>query len=685
MRITTNDPAGFHQTIKSNLFKGLLMPMVVGLLSWALLTACEPEKKEAQVSNWSDLLKSIHPEYAWLTTPAHLQDSTYSARLVAAYSSFLSQEKFDTALFYLIGAGDILDRHYQFNPTYLQLALNHIAAYESDHENIGEVVKLYHQVGSQYGNQGQYQEAKQWYYKGLNHPNVMDRTKVKCWSDLATIYRFESKLDSTIALREQLQNYYESIGDKKHIGLGNNNLAIAYEDLKAYRLAEIHFNLALSNEETQKDSFAYCQLLYHHINFLLLRNASSDTIAKRIRLMEQVAGRRAIESPMIAYALNELKLNLALNSLQLDQISALIDTIKKHDLLLSNQLSGTYYYANFKYKLLTGQSDLDLLKMDSVFKQMMAEEDWYHAGGYAGTLHKYFKNAKDFEQSLHYHELSAAIDSQIYASNSEGQLYELSVKYETDKKEQAIKLQEAQLISKQQNIYLLISLLISVMFLVGIYYVWQKQVQLKQKQLVESQFSQQLMENTELERQRIAKELHDSVGHQLLDIKNSILNEIKLNEHKVDEVIQNVRDISRNLFPVMFEQVRLIKSIEAIADTVSVNDGLFINLEIDYPENSSSVQTELQLYRIIQEAVNNIRKHANAKSAKIGLHVSNAAIHLTIQDNGVGFDTVAMLHSGKSFGLQTIQKRVTALKGSFQISSTHSGTTIEIDIPIFSA
>jgi len=638
------------------------------------------DKLDKLPTNWMDSLKSKHPNFAWLTNSANLQDSTYTKRLYVTYNQLLQNNKLDTALFYLIGAGDVLDRHYHFDSTFLKLAKQHIKLYEAKQLEKGELVKLYHQIGSQLTTNEQFDLAKQWYYKGLNHPHVLEKTKVKCRTDLSFIYGYENKIDSSVKLVAQNLAYYEQIGDTKHIGIANNNLAINYRELKAYRLAENHFNLALLNTEIQKDTFVYFQILNYHNSFLYETNATNDSISKSLYLMEQIAGKKAYESPVVGYYLNEKKLRYDLFNNQLNKAPALLDSLKKYSLLRNNRISSAYYYANYRYQLLSGASELNLPKIDSVLIDLIEADDLYHAESFAKELHAFYKKKQNFNKSLSYHEMAAKIDSQLYASNSKGQLYELSIKYETDKKEQALKLQNVELKNKQQNIYLLISLLVIVVFLVCIYIIWQKQIQLKQKQLAESQFSQQLMENTEIERQRIAKELHDSVGHQLLDIKNSILNEIKLQEFKVDEVIQNVRDISRNLFPVMFEQLRLKRSIENLIESINITEKFYIDLEINYPENSLSINKELHLYRIIQEAISNIRKHSKAESAKIELFENKSQLILVIKDNGIGFKMDKL--NENSFGLMGMKQRAKSIGAKFQIESNENGTIININIPL---
>jgi signal transduction histidine kinase len=190
------------------------------------------------------------------------------------------------------------------------------------------------------------------------------------------------------------------------------------------------------------------------------------------------------------------------------------------------------------------------------------------------------------------------------------------------------------------------------------------------------------MENTEDERMRIAKDLHDSVGHELLNIKNSIHNKFQFTEDKIDHVLKEIREISRNLFPVMFEEIGLKISVEQLLEKIIESDNFYVGNEIKYLPNTLPVKSELQIYRIIQEALSNTRKYAQAESAFVSILQEKDHVLVEIKDNGKGFDVAEALKSGKAFGLLTIQQRCDALQSKAQISSDKNGTNISFQIPL---
>lgn len=196
----------------------------------------------------------------------------------------------------------------------------------------------------------------------------------------------------------------------------------------------------------------------------------------------------------------------------------------------------------------------------------------------------------------------------------------------------------------------------------------------------QEQFTFQLLQNTEEERSRIAGDLHDSVNHNLLNIKNNLINGKTIAADDVANVIDEVRNISRNLHPASLEAVGLEASIESLCEKIS-EIGLFTTCDIDY-QNKLSKSKELQLYRIIQEALNNTLKHGKAVAAKVILHTENNYLHLEVKDNGSGFNVDSELNNPQSFGLQSILQRAKAIAAKISINSDKQGTIILLKIPV---
>ncbi len=144
---------------------------------------------------------------------------------------------------------------------------------------------------------------------------------------------------------------------------------------------------------------------------------------------------------------------------------------------------------------------------------------------------------------------------------------------------------------------------------------------------------------------------------------------------------ETVRNLSRQLTPIMIEQYGFRKSIEDIADTVNLSGKLSLETVIIGFENSEnhSISFLNYLYRITQELLNNIIKHARASHAILELIEHEKGISLIMEDNGTGIQNTT---TGKGRGIHSIQSKIAYLKGSMEINSKkEGGTLVVIDIP----
>jgi signal transduction histidine kinase len=248
-------------------------------------------------------------------------------------------------------------------------------------------------------------------------------------------------------------------------------------------------------------------------------------------------------------------------------------------------------------------------------------------------------------------------------------------------KEKTLQLQE--IARKNATIGFLGTSVLAILLAAALFYLWfkkrQAQVEAARQAEVQAAFTQQLFAETEAERARIARDLHDGISHELLGLKRSSLTDNNEAAQKVDGVIESIRQISRNLHPVMLDSIGLQLSIETFCEQFAEAHNIFINYNIDYSKVLDK-NTELQVFRIIQEALTNAAKHAHAQAADVSMSDYNNGVLLKIQDNGKGFEVEKILNSGKSFGLQSIIERAKIINTKAEINSTPKGTIIELKI-----
>jgi signal transduction histidine kinase/ligand-binding sensor domain-containing protein len=222
----------------------------------------------------------------------------------------------------------------------------------------------------------------------------------------------------------------------------------------------------------------------------------------------------------------------------------------------------------------------------------------------------------------------------------------------------------------------------------------------KRTHAAQEAFSRQLLASQEAERQRIAAELHDSLGQSLLIIKNravlaltsfpdpeSTREQLEEISAGASQAVEEVREISYNLRPYQLDRFGLTKALKALCGQASKSSGIQITADVDAIDDIFSKEAESSIYRIVQEAVNNIIKHSLAGEATLVLRRADGALLLNIHDNGQGFRPTTEANSAEAgtagFGLIGIAERVRMLGGTYNLESSASqGTTITIKFPI---
>ncbi len=208
-----------------------------------------------------------------------------------------------------------------------------------------------------------------------------------------------------------------------------------------------------------------------------------------------------------------------------------------------------------------------------------------------------------------------------------------------------------------------------------------------------TQFSRQLIESQEAERKRIASELHDGLGQSLVIIKNRAMLGLNKGEDRervakelgsisesASQALEEVRDITNNLRPQLLDRLGLTKAIQAMLKKLA--GVIEIDIGVDDIDDLFSENNEINIYRIVQESVNNIIKHSNASNASVRIDRGSSIVSIKIDDNGKGFDTSTVSIERRNLGLVGLRERSQLLRGEFMVESRiGEGTTIRVNIP----
>lgn len=272
--------------------------------------------------------------------------------------------------------------------------------------------------------------------------------------------------------------------------------------------------------------------------------------------------------------------------------------------------------------------------------------------------------------------------------------------YLDDVNQQVSKLQQEidQHIDKTQQIVLSVALgSIFILFVIGLIFT------LRQKQRSDikiNELGQRIISLQEEERRHISRELHDGIVQMLVSIKYSIeatgifLSQLKQEKPKsqlaaeknLSIAIQEIRRISHHLHPRILDELGLSAAMDALSSEFSELTGIKIQVSTPklkklLPDNISTT-----LYRVVQESLTNIQKHAKASNVVIELIINQAWLTLTISDNGKGFDTSASIDNQTNFdecgiGLRNLAERIEYHSGIFKVTSTAKGTSVTAKIP----
>jgi two-component system sensor histidine kinase DegS len=198
----------------------------------------------------------------------------------------------------------------------------------------------------------------------------------------------------------------------------------------------------------------------------------------------------------------------------------------------------------------------------------------------------------------------------------------------------------------------------------------------------------------EEESKRIAHVLHDESAQMLAVVYMEIANisreapgpvaeRFKTVVKYLDEVREQIRRLSHELRPLILDQLGLVPALKFLADGVQKRSGLQVNIDGD-TDGRLSQNMETVLYRTVQEALNNVMRHAQATQADVRVWVDNQLIHCSVRDNGVGFVVPEeRKRLFKGLGLLGIHERIAALHGECKLtSSPGEGTELQVVIPL---
>lgn len=362
--------------------------------------------------------------------------------------------------------------------------------------------------------------------------------------------------------------------------------------------------------------------------------------------------------------------------------------------------SGGYYYKKGQYS-----EAIDYyLKAEKISKDPKISLDYRIS--LMDDLNNALEKNGDYKSAYLYQKIYHNLNDSIFTIEKTKNINEIITKYEVEKKNNQIQLlnQQKELQEKKSKLVIVTSLLCILILIVFLYFGYKRsQFQRKlrhQENINHQQEKEKLLQNQKLnemsalikgqdfERNRIAKDLHDGVAGDLAGIKLLLAKEnIDLNNKNLEKiqenisvVFQEIRQISHNLSINNLKDKNLKNLLLDLEATYRVRNEFNFDVHI-YPENALddlSETNKINIYRILQELLNNISKHAKATEAELSINRHLNDINIIITDNGVGFNI-----DKKGVGLKNIQERLQTISGKINIQSdSDKGTSIVIELKL---
>ncbi|MGG5505773.1 MULTISPECIES: tetratricopeptide repeat-containing sensor histidine kinase [unclassified Myroides] len=305
------------------------------------------------------------------------------------------------------------------------------------------------------------------------------------------------------------------------------------------------------------------------------------------------------------------------------------------------------------------------------------------------------------ESAYDYLKKYSDLNIEIHDQDFKEQINDLELKYDVAQKEKALLLaksseEKAQFNLKNSKLITALSLagvvILLLTTLITFNYYRNNKRRLRQNEIIHQQKIKEknteaklavknaVLESEEQERQRIAQDLHDSMGGMLANIRMSISQENTPNSsellEKIDKSIVEMRRISRNLMPETLKNLGLEIALKELCESMSQKQ-FYIQFEaFDLSENIP-FKMQLSLYRIVQESISNVIKYAQAGNVIVQISQHQNTINLTIEDDGIGFDTAKVDYG---LGIKNIENRTALMNGTVEIlSEKGKGTTINVE------
>ncbi|WP_034057767.1 sensor histidine kinase [Lacinutrix jangbogonensis] len=648
--------------------KRYLYSILLPILLFSMIIGC----------NTTDEIK-IPEEFALLEKRENFKDSLYEITFSKAYKKYLDKKEYPIVAKLLMVKGNALDYYLKYDSIYLKQSVNFITKHNtviSENQNM----EIRYFIGSQYDFESNVTESKKWLLNAITYSKNPEQETMVGFSHLilASLYRQTSKLDSSQLHAFKALKVFEITKDTTNISTIQYNLFRISSSINDTASATKALDEMIRYGKAVKDTVNICLAFTSHANNAINTDTTYQNVNKYSDSLDHYIKHWSDPVPTYLFKNSLIKANIYLHNKD-------ITNAEKEAIKADSLINPSSYFANYQMDNL--KLNLEYAKNGSYNKERFTKmltaskkyEDYSRAVGLLADMVASKEKAKDYSSAFFYLKDHNSMRDSLWNNDLKSKIYEFEKKYQTAKKEQKIIEQKNTLLQRNSIIGFLGFSILAAGLGFMVYANQRKKLRLKKEYELQEDYTKQLLQNTEHERSRIAGDLHDSVNHKLLQLSSKAKQGELVTFDEFTTVIEQVRNISHNLHPAMFEKVGLEKSIDELARNLMDTTPLQITTQLSYIKVLST-QQELQIYRIVEEALNNIIKHSKASHALIKIVSTESKLEVKIKDNGEGFDTNKLKDNKNSFGLMNIEQRSKTIKGIFNIISSKKGTELGLTI-----
>lgn len=541
------------------------------------------------------------------------------------------------------------------------------------------------------------------FYKKSSHPNAK-KWEANAYGDIGNGLKAQNNLQQSVQYYLKSISIFEQLGLIDETTIRYCNLSSLFGDIHEFAKQREYANKALSSAKAsgkQEGLFL--------ANFMLAHYYNGQEDGKSAKLY--------LDSSRVYF--NE---SANINSVDILFSYYLISAqvFKKN-----NQLDSAFYFfrqcfdvsEKYNYNYGKAESQLQMGAVAMLQKKYNDAEKYLLAGievakdiNYFGMLDDGYKYLSDIYAATGKYELAykffkkhKEVNDSAVNLEAKKNITELEKKYETEKKDKQIKLQQVQLQNRRMLNYVFIGIALALLiFFILSYRNYIQKQKIQKQRISELETHQQLtateavLKGEEQERTRLARDLHDGLGGMLSGIKFSF-NTMKENlimtpdnqqafarsMDMLDSSIKEMRRVAHNMMPEALVKFGLDAALKDFCNDINKSGALQISYQSIGLENMVINQTTaIAIYRIVQELINNAIKHAAAKSVLVQVTKADNQISVTVEDDGKGFNT-DILNQSKGIGWANIQNRIEFLKGSIDVqSSEEKGTSVHIELDV---